>query len=242
VRVKDSERRDGDSRAPVDSIAMPVRPRRRAAAAARVTAIALVVALAVAASAYGSQRLLLRTPPQGEQIAAHIVEALGWYRYRTSVVHVRHRPALRAECLEGWQREGRHLVRGGSVIYSDGQRLRHGRHRIVVAHKGRDVIRLRPIFELELAGCGRDIANDIAGALMRARRPRAVPSFFAGHAAYRVRIRVHRAQMEVFADRASLGLLGIRLLTPSWGAWSRIQHVKLTPALKQSFLRRFYGR
>jgi hypothetical protein len=220
---------------------MPGRSRRRAAAAARSTAIALVVALGVAASAYGAQRLVLRAPTEGEQTAAGIVEALGWYRYRTSLVHVRGKPLLRAECLEGWQRRGRRMVRGGSVIYSDGERLRHGRHRIVVVSNGRGVIRLRPIFELELAGCGRDIANDIAGALMRARRPRAVATSFDGRPAYRVRVKVHRAQLDVYADRASLGLLGIRLLTPSWAASSRIRTVTLTPARKRSFLRRFYG-
>lgn len=215
--------------------------RRRTIAAAQVTGVALAVALAVAGSGYGAQRLLLRTPPAAEKTSARIVEALGWYRYRTSVVHVRGGATLRAECLEGWQREGHHLVRGGSVIYSDGERLRHGRHRIVVVRPGRDVIRLRPIFELELAGCGRDIANDIAGSLMRRRRPRALATIFAGRAAYRVRVHVHRAQLDVFVDRARLGLLGIRFLTPSWAASSRIRAVTLTPALKHSFQRRFFG-
>lgn len=225
---------------------MPDRPRRRPATAVGTTvAIAILVALAMAGAGYGAQRLLLRTPPHGELVAAHAVGELPRFRYSRAVVTIAGGTTRRAECLEGWEvipgRKHRVVGRGAEVIFSDGERLRVGAHRVIVVRPGRDRSLLPPVAELELAGCGHVLANYINGRLTGLHRIYAVATTLHGRRAYRLHVRTTRTRFDVYVDRETLRAVGVHLETRYATAWSRVEQVRLTPALKQSFLRRFVG-
>lgn len=225
---------------------MPDRLRRRPAAAAGTTvAIALLVALCVTAAGYGAQRLLLRTPPHGELVAAHAVGELPRFRYTHSVIEITGARPRRAECLEGWEvipgRRRRVVGRGAEVLFSDGERLRVGAHRVIVVRRGRDRSLLPPVAELELAGCGRVLANYVYGKLSGQHRTYAVETTLDGSPVYRIHIRTKRTRFDVFLDRHTLRAVAVHLETRYTTAGSTIRQVRLTPELKRSFLRRFVG-
>lgn len=222
---------------------MPDRLRRRPAAAVGTVSIALAVALGVAAAGYGAQRLLLRTPPRAELVAAHAVAELPRFRYSRSVVHIAGARPRRAECLEGWEtirHNGRQLIgHGAQVLFSDGERLRVGLHRIVVVTPGRDRSLLPPIAELELAGCGRILANHVYANLVGGRRTYAVRELLGRRDVYRIHVRTRRMHVDMFVDAKTLRVVAIHLETRYATAFSHVRQVRLTPALKQSFARRF---
>ena len=225
---------------------MPDRLRRRPAAAVGTTvAIAIVVALAVTAAGYGAQRLLLRTPPRSELVAARAVGELPRFRYNRSVITIAGGTTRRAECLEGWEViPGRthHVVgRGAEVLFSDGERLRVGAHRVIVVRPGRDRSLLPPVAELELAGCGHILGNYINERLAGIHRVYATPTTFHGRRAYKFHIRTRRTHFDIYVDRETLRALAVHLETRYATAWSRVEQIRLTPALKQSFLERFVG-
>jgi hypothetical protein len=225
---------------------MPDRLRRRPAAAVGTTvAIAMLVALAVTGAGYGAQRLLLRTPPHSELVAAHAVGELPRFRYNRAVVTIAGGTTRRAECLEGWEiipGRRQHVVgRGAEVLFSDGERLRLGAHRVIVVRPGRDRSLLPPVAELELAGCGHVLSNYINAKLTGEHRVYGVATTFAGRSAYRFHLRTLRTRFDVYVDRETLRALAVHLETRYARAWSRVRQVRLTPALKQSFLRRFVG-
>jgi hypothetical protein len=225
---------------------MPERLRRRPAAAVGTTvAIATLVALAVAGAGYGAQRLLLRTPPQSELVAARAVAELPRFRYNRAVVTIAGGTTRRAECLEGWEvipgRKHQVVGRGAEVIFSDGERLRVGAHRVVVVRPGNDRSLLPPVAELELAGCGHVLANYINAKLTGEHRVYAVATTWNGQRVYRFHLRTKRTHFDVYVSREKLRALAVHLETRYTTAHSRIEQVRLTPALKQSFLRRFAG-
>ena len=225
---------------------MPDRLRRRPAAAAGTTvAIAILVALAVTGAGYGAQRLLLRTPPQSELVAARAVAELPRFRYNRSVVTIAGGTTRTAECLEGWEilpgRKHPVVGRGAEVIFSDGERLRVGAHRVILVHPGRDRSLLPPVAELELAGCGHVLANYINAKLTGEHRIYATATSFDGQRAYKFHLRTTRTRFDVYVNRETLRAVAVELETRYTTARSRVQQIRLTPALKQSFLRRFVG-
>lgn len=219
--------------------------RPRLPAAATTATVAFGVALLVTAAAYGAQRLVLRTPPHSELVAARAVGELPRFRYSRSTVRIDGAQPRSAECLEGWEvipgRRRRVVGRGAEVIFSDGERLRVGAHRVIVEHPGSQKSLLPPVAELELAGCGRVLANYINDRLVGVHRVYATPTTYHGRRAYSFHIRTRRSRFDVLVDRETLRALAVRLATRYTTASSRIYQVRLTPALRQSFLRRFAG-
>lgn len=219
------------------------RPGGRTAATFRTVTIALLVVGVVAAAGYGLQRALLRSPPQGELVAADIEGMLLQHRYITSVVHIPGVPTRRAECLEGWQpgRNGRPAGRGARIIFSDGERLILGARHIARITPPSHPTRLRPIVEVQLAGCGRSLTNFIYNRLLGSRRSKAEPGRFRGRPALFIHVRTRRDRFDLYVDPETLSPLGIKVETERLTAWSTLEPVRLTPELKQDFERRFDG-
>src|SRR5437868_4817623 len=145
-------------------------------------AVAFAVAAVVVGAGYGLERGVLRSPPDGELIAADIQGNVAQFRYVTSEVHVSGAPTVRGECLEGWEpgTKGRPAGRGARVAFSDGERLIVGDRRIARIQPSRRPSGLAPVVEIQLAGCGRLLTNHISAHLVGGRRVHAVPSTFRG--------------------------------------------------------------
>jgi hypothetical protein len=217
--------------------------RRRAAGAALTVAVAALVAAAVAGAGYGLQRALLRAPTAGELTAARIEGVLLRYRYFASEIHVEGEPPRRAECLQGWQRgvNGRARGRGARILFSDGERLQLGDRRVVRLSRASHPTHLRPIAEVELAGCTRPITNHLYGRLIGGRRAHAVRTSFLGGPALRLHVRTRRSTFNIYVDPQTLRPIGMRVGSRGVTGWSRVRVVQLTPERKRDFLRRFGG-
>lgn len=222
---------------------MRVGTRLRARSAATTVATALLVAAAVVGAGWGVQRLFLRAPTRGELLASRVEGVLLRYRYITSIVHVAGDPVRRAECLEGWEpgRNGKPAGRGARVLFSDGERLIQGDRRVVRIGAGANPAHLPPIAQVELAGCSRSMTNHIYGRLVDGNRTHAVPTTFLGKPALRLHVRTERTRFDLFVDPKTLVSAGMRVETAHATAFSRLEPVRLTPALKRSFLERFDG-
>jgi hypothetical protein len=207
-------------------------------------AVAALVVAAVVGTGYAIQRLVLRSPSNGELVAARIEGALLRYRYLTSVVHVEGEPARRAECLEGWEpgRHGRPGGRGARVLFSDGERLILGARRVVRLTPGSRASRLPPTTEVKLAGCARSLTNHIYARLVTPHtRSRAVLRSFHRRPALILRARTKRDRFVIYVDPESLLPFAIFVKAPRASAWSSLKPVRLTPERKRSFRARFDG-
>jgi hypothetical protein len=216
---------------------------RRAGAASGAALVCLLVAGVVLAAGYGVQRVALRAPTKGEKLAARSVGVLLRYRYVESEFRVAGAPVLKARCLQGWMpgREGRPAGRGARLALSDGERLLAGDRRVVRIARGRTKTPLRPIAELELAGCPRPLTDHLASRLIGGRRAQAVPATFDGKAALRMHVRTLRSRFDLYVDRHTLLPLGLRVEARGVIGWSRIRPLTLTPAQKRAFLEEFNG-
>src|SRR5437868_2663956 len=157
----------GTRAAPVDSNAMRTGLRRRAGAAVSTALVCLVVAGVVLGAGYGLQRVALRAPTRGELLTARAVGVLLRYRYIESDIRVAGQPTLHARCMQGWLpgRDGRPAGRGARLILSDGERLLAGDRRVVRLARGSTRTPIRPIAEVELAGCPRPLTDHLASRL-----------------------------------------------------------------------------
>ncbi len=224
---------------------MRATPSRRAAAVAQTFAVALAVSGFVVGAAYGVQRALLRPPTHGELVAARIEAVLLRYHYVQSTVHVDGEPTRTAECLEGWEpgTNGRPAGRGARVLFSDGERVILGDRRVLTLTYGTGASKLsyQPIALVQLAGCARSLTNRVYGHLVGTHRAHAAPTLFHGRHALYVHIRTSRDIFDLIVDPHTLVPIGMRLGIDGIEAWSIWQPVKITPARKDSFLRRFSG-
>jgi hypothetical protein len=220
---------------------MRARGSRRGAAVAQTVALALLVTAVVVGAGYGVQRSVLRTPRQGELLAARVEAALLRYRFMTSTVHVAGEPVRRATCLEGWEpgKNGRPAGRGARVSFSDGERLILGDRRVARIVGADRPTRLPPIAEVQLAGCPRSITNHIYARLLGGPRTQARPTQFAGRPALRMHVRTRRSAFDLFVDAHTLSPLGMRVVSNGVTGWSVVKPVKLTTARKRAFLERF---
>lgn len=220
-------------------------PSRRAASAAQTLAVALGVSALVVGVSYGLQRAVLRPPAHGELVAARIEAILLRYHYVRSTVHVDGEPARTAECLEGWEpgSNGRPAGRGARVLFSDGERVILGDRRVLTLTQGRahSQLSIQPIAEVQLAGCARSLTNRVYGHLVSSHRAHAAPTLFHGRHALYVHIRTSRDVFDLVVDPHTLVPIGMRLGIDGIEAWSTFEPVRITPARRQSFLRRFGG-
>jgi hypothetical protein len=216
----------------------------RTAALAQTVAIAMLVAGAVIAVAYGAQRVVLRSPAEGELLAAKVEGALLRYRYVKSVVHIEGEPTRTAECLEGWEpgRNGRPSGRGARILFSDGERLILGARRVMRIKPGDRPSRLPPTTEVKLAGCTRSLTNHIYTRLVTQGRPmRAERTTFSGRAAYVLRVKTRRDRFTLYVDAETLGPRGLSAETRHAEGFSEIYPMRLTPAIQRDFRKRFDG-
>jgi hypothetical protein len=216
-------------------------PRTAARFAAAGTA-ALIVVVVIGAG-YGLQAATLRAPTHGELVAADIEQALLWYRYVRSEIHVTGQPVRQAECLEGWlpRRPGRPRGRGAWVAFSDGERLLLGDRRVERVAPGRHPSPLPPVAEVQLAGCGRALTGYIYAHLVDGRRAAAQPASFAGRPADLLSVTTRRTRFKLYSDPETHAPLGLRVYADGMTAWSRVRQVRLTPSLKRAFLMKFDG-
>lgn len=206
-------------------------------------AVALAVAAGVAGAGYGLERAVLRPPLHGELVAARIEGILLRYRYVRSEVHVPGVPAVRAECLEGWEpgTDRRPAGRGARVLFADGERLILGDRRIARIAPAQHPSRLPPVAEVELAGCTRALTNHVYGHLVGGRRIHAVPASFLGARVLALHVRTPRSRFTLLVDPRTYVPVGIRVRARRVTSWSALRPVPLTPALKRTFLARFDG-
>jgi hypothetical protein len=217
--------------------------RRHAGAALGSLAVALVVAAAVAGAGWGIQRVGLRTPPRGELIAAKAVGVLLHYRYVESDVRVVGGNARHAACLQGWQPrgKGRPGGRGARVLYDDGETLLLGDRRVRRLTRGADPAQLRPLLEVELAGCSRPLSDRLSQKLVDGTRPSAVKSSWRGRRAYQVHVRFGPSRFDLYVDRQTLRPLGVRVEEKGVVGWSALRQIVLTTEKQTEFLERFNG-
>jgi hypothetical protein len=212
--------------------------------AARLAAvgIAVLITLVVLGAGYGLQRATLRSPTQGELVAAQIEQTLLWYRYVESEVHVPGEPVRRGQCLESWlpRRKGKPKGRGARIAFSDGERLLLGDRRILRIRDG-SAGPLAPIAAVQLAGCGRALTQYIYAHLVDGRRASAVRTTFLGRPADSLHVGARRTRFTLFVDPETHTPVGLRVRADGVTSWSRVRQIRLTPARKQAFLRRFNG-
>src|SRR5437879_6073677 len=128
--------------------------RRRPVAAVCTAVLCLLVAGTVLGGGYGLLRVSLRTPTDGERVAARAVGVRLRYRYVESDIRVAGRPRLTSRCLQGWlPQKGDHPAgRGARVVFSDGAHLLAGDRQIALVRNGTTKLPVRPYILVQLAG------------------------------------------------------------------------------------------
>jgi hypothetical protein len=217
--------------------------RRHAGAILGSVAVALLVAAVVAAGGWGVQRVGLRTPPRGELIAAKAVGVLLRYRYVESDVQIVGRKTRRAACLQGWQPrgKGRPGGRGARVVYDDGETLLLGDRQVRRITPGSEPSQIRPLLEVELAGCSRPLSDRLSQKLVNGTRPAAKRSSWRGRRAYQVHVRFGPSRFDLYVDRTTFVPLGVRVEEKGVVGWSALHPVVLTKARQHDFMERFDG-
>lgn len=215
----------------------------RTAALVQTVAVAILVAGTVVGVAYGAQRLVLRSPAQGEKLAARVEGALLRYRYVKTVVHIDGEPARTAECMEGWEpgTKGRPSGRGARVLFSDGERLILGARRVMRITPGDLPSRLPPTTEVKLAGCTRALTNHIYARLISPHRMQAKQTILFGRPAYVLSAKTKRDRFTLYVDAETLGPRAMRVEARHATGYSEIYPMRLTPKLQRDFRERFNG-
>jgi hypothetical protein len=207
--------------------------------------VTLLVAAAVGAAVLGTgwtvQAASLPAPERGELVVARASTWLSRYRLVDSEFAVDGRPAVRAQCLEGWFPPGRTAgARRGTILH-------FGRHGTIVALEGRKLAVLgvaRPeaprlaLAQLELGGCSRLLSHAIETDLQSLRRVRIERATVDDRPAVRFVVPLKLGRILVYVTPRTYRPIALSITLGTLHGRSLLRLTRATPALLTRFAAR----